>query len=196
MQNNVFQLILLFNSISDKKTIPPAPLLEYLTEWISDDYCLCSESVRLVRIQAHFSCPFPGLVNWCVLGPLVLQCEKGSENSASGNTPIATLSKLHLSVLQSLQAYRSMELSQELFLMSTMLVVAQTLLSHQNRKDAIDKDLIHSAIDRLGQVIQVALETGSLKVERGLCHNCNKCHFNLGQILCFASITKFSFTGH
>ncbi|KAL5018261.1 hypothetical protein ScPMuIL_003983 [Solemya velum] len=151
----------------DKKTIPPASLLEYLTEWISDDYCLCSESVRLVRIQAHFSCPFPGLVNWCVLGPLVLQCENSNEISVSENTSIVTLSKLHLSVLQSLQAYRSMELSQELFLMSTMLVVAQTLLGHQKQKHPTDKDLIHSAIDRLGQVIQVALETGSLKVERG-----------------------------
>lgn len=156
----------------DVRTIPPLSLLEYITDWISNDPCLCSESVRLVRIQANFSCPFSGLVQWCVLGPLVYHISETSLGSnktdVESSRVLLLLSRLHFSLLQSLQAYKSMELNQILFLSSQFEMLSNSLmLIYQNSPRQYDQDMLQVLVERIGQVIQVAMVTNSLKKEKG-----------------------------
>ena len=171
--------IILF--ISDASKTPPPELLECIVDWISADPCLCSDSVRLVRIRSNFTCPLGGLVRWCILGPLVTSCGSNFsvpsstssssiplENVASPKMSIeklmAMFSKLHLGALVSLQAYRSMELNEHLFTYADMHVVSKTLVAYyrigQCPKHVLD--IINISVDRLAQLIQVALTTRSL----------------------------------
>ncbi|KAK3091617.1 hypothetical protein FSP39_021248 [Pinctada imbricata] len=146
---------------------PPLGLLQYITNWISSDPCLCFESVRLIRIQANFSCPLSGLVQWCILGHLVMESRHSSSSNFSDSDRSKTidiLSKLHFGVLQSLQAYRSMELNQELFTMSQFVSLSQTLMQIVEKEEFQNKDSLNMLVERIGQMIQVAILTKSLKV--------------------------------
>jgi len=77
---------------------------------------------------------------------------------------MAMFSKLHLGALVSLQAYRSMELNEHLFTYADMHVVSKTLVAYyrigQCPKHVLD--IINISVDRLAQLIQVALTTRSL----------------------------------
>lgn len=153
---------------------PPPILLDYVTKWVCGDPCLCSESVRLVRIQASFSCPFYGLVQWCTLGQILCMthCDQDSSQNnqvqSDKSKTFSLLSKLHFSILQSLQAYKSMELNQELFHMSHFLSIARELVRlYELSRDNIQEDDFQTLVDRLGQIIQVAMVTGGLKLSSG-----------------------------
>jgi hypothetical protein len=143
---------------------PPLSLLRYITEWVTSDPCLCSESVRLSRIQANFSCPFMGLVQWCILGHLYTQCQVTNETEK--NEVLGLLSKLHFGILQSLFAYKSMELNQTLFYMPHFVSLSQALM--QLHKGCKNEETLNLLIEKIGQVIQVAMVTGSLKEEKGI----------------------------
>lgn len=143
---------------------PPLSLLRYITTWVSSDPCLCSESVRLSRIQANFSCPFMGLVQWCILGHLYTHCKV--TNEAEKTEILGLLSKLHFGILQSLLAYKSMELNQALFYMPHFVSLSQALMQ-LNSQGCKSEDTLHLLIEKIGQVIQVAMVTGSLKEEKG-----------------------------
>ncbi|KAL3876927.1 hypothetical protein ACJMK2_034708 [Sinanodonta woodiana] len=149
----------------DKSRIPPVGLVEYITEWVSSDPCLCSESVRLIRIRSNFTCPLYGLVRWCVIGPLLCkdQYPSGAELE-SHDKMLSLLSKLHISVLLSLQAYKSMELNQELFMFGDIYLLAKIIATHyKNGNFKCDEESqLQVSLDRLGQTIQVAMITGSL----------------------------------
>jgi hypothetical protein len=114
-----------------------------------------------------------GLVSWCIKGPLVCYSadSAGETTVCKHSTKIASLlSKLHLSILQSLQAYKSMELNQELFSIPAFGHLAKSLVyisSRMKTSGSADdlNELLHMCIDRLGQVIQVARVTGSLRVD-------------------------------
>lgn len=153
---------------------PPPILLEYITNWVASDPCLCSESVRLVRIQASFSCPFYGLVQWCILGQILCLTHHESDSSPPNKVhndktkTFSLLSKLHFSILQSFQAYKSMELYQELFHMPHFLSIARELVRiYQLKKDKLQEEEFQMLVDRLGQIIQVATVTGGLKLNGG-----------------------------
>lgn len=143
---------------------PPLSLLRYITTWVSSDPCLCSESVRLSRIQANFSCPFMGLVQWCILGHLYTHCKV--TNEVEKTEILGLLSKLHFGILQSLLAYKSMELNQALFYMPHFVSLSQALMQ-LNSQGCKSEDTLHLLIEKIGQVIQVAMVTGSLKEEKG-----------------------------
>lgn len=143
---------------------PPLSLLRYITTWVSSDPCLCSESVRLSRIQANFSCPFMGLVQWCILGHLYTHCQL--TNEAEKTEILGLLSKLHFGILQSLLAYKSMELNQALFYMPHFVSLSQALMQ-LNSQGCKSEGTLHLLIEKIGQVIQVAMVTGSLKEEKG-----------------------------
>ncbi|XP_052791133.1 integrator complex subunit 15-like isoform X1 [Mya arenaria] len=164
---------------TDVSKTPPKELLECIVDWISSDPCLCSDSVRLVRIQANFTCPLGGLIRWCILGPIVTSMAGESNSSVQGGTSAAKdlkqtntqdsklmslFSKLHLGVLLCLQAYQSMELNEQLFSYGDIFIVSKTLSSYyrggQCREELIDA--INTAVDRLAQIIQMALATKSL----------------------------------
>ena len=73
-------------------------------------------------------------------------------------------SKLHLGVLVSLQAYKSMELNQELFSFGDLYILAKVLNSYfmQGHKSDEVAQVLSTCVDRLAQVIQVSLQTRSL----------------------------------
>lgn len=169
--------------ISDVSKTPPPELLQCIVDWISADPCLCSDSVRLVRIRSSFTCPLGGLVRWCILGPLVTSCSSKIPSSPSSSTSVdnsesaksaaserlmTLFSKLHLGVLLSLQAYKSMELNEHLFTYADMYVVSKTLAAYY-RNGQCPKPVLHmvnTSVDRLAQTIQVAFSTRSLS---GIC---------------------------
>ncbi|PVD38255.1 hypothetical protein C0Q70_00866 [Pomacea canaliculata] len=109
----------------DVESIPPASLLEHVTTWITSDCTLCCESVRQVAIHGTCSSPVPGLLGWCVLGPIICShlMKPGSSAASASNKPhsqmykpsvtktMTTLSKLHLGLLQSLDFCQSSSLS-------------------------------------------------------------------------------------
>ena len=184
-------------SISDATKSPPLGLLECIVDWISADPCLCSDSVRLIRIRSSFTCPVNGLVRWCVLGPLVTLTKTSSSSESKQNTlkpPSAVpglspqklkpevnakqtednvakilelFSKLHLGLLMSLQAYKSMELNQELFSFGDLYILAKVLQNYHmmgSQSEQMNQQL-SVCVDRLAQVIQVSLQTRSLHGE-------------------------------
>lgn len=73
-------------------------------------------------------------------------------------------SKLHLGVLVSLQAYRSMELNEQLFTYPDMYVVSKTLVAYYRNGQCPKQvqEMISISVDRLAQIIQVALTTKSM----------------------------------
>lgn len=158
-------------------------LLECIVDWISANSRLCSDSVRLVRIQSTFTCPIGGLVRWCILGPLVTatvnidkttlpsvstQKENSSDlknkNTFSSEKLQSLFSRLHLAVLQSLQAYRSMELQEHLLTFTDLFIVSKTLIVFFKGGQCSEHFLpfVNTSTDRLAQIIQVALTTKSL----------------------------------
>ncbi|KAL4241081.1 hypothetical protein ACF0H5_001859 [Mactra antiquata] len=166
---------------TDISKSPPHALLQCIVDWISSDSCLCSDSVRLVRIQSTFTCPISGLVRWCILGPLVtvgscqesskskneLESDKKTSNQFSESKLQSLFSKLHLGVLSSLQAYKSMELNEHLLTLTDLIIVSKMLASFYKGGNCTE-DMIHIvniSTDRLAQVIQVALTTASLPGE-------------------------------
>lgn len=151
---------------NDNHNIPPLGLLDAITDWISSDSCLCFESVRLVRIQSSFSCPVFGLFRWCILGHLVTACNHDKKVDMETSTKtFALLSKLHLCILQNLQAYKSMELNQILFHLQDFISIATAVRQCcQNWK--ISEDNFYMLIERIGQVLQVAIVTESLKIDQ------------------------------
>lgn len=164
-------------SIPDISKSPPHVLLECIVDWISNDSCLCSDSVRLVRIQSTFTCPISGLVRWCILGPLVrlyasqnYSSQNEQENGKKSTTKFSEeklqslFSKLHLGVLLSLQAYKSMELNEHLLTFTDLIIVSKTLAAFYKGGNCSEEvvQTVNTSTDRLAQVIQVALTTGSL----------------------------------
>lgn len=163
--------------ISDASKSPPPELLECIVEWISADPCLCSDSVRLVRIRSNYTCPLGGLVRWCILGPLVISCgskishpsastsSSSTEKTAESDEKLMKLfSKLHLGVLVSLQAYKSMELNEHLFTYADMYLVSKTLAAYYRNGQCLQQvqEMVSVSVDRLAQMIQLALTTNSI----------------------------------
>lgn len=151
---------------NDNHNIPPLGLLEAITEWIATDSCLCFESVRLVRIQSSFSCPVFGLFRWCILGHLVTSCNHEKKLDVDTTTKTFNLlSKLHLCILQNLQHYKSMELNQILFHLQDFLSIS-TAVRQFHQTWNISDDNFYMLIERIGQVLQVAIVTNSLRIDQ------------------------------
>ena len=164
---------------SDATKSPPLGLLECIVDWISADPCLCSDSVRLIRIRSSFTCPVNGLVRWCVLGPLVTLTKSSSsseskqnllkpQSSVPGLSPqkskpeviakqtedsitkiLELFSKLHLGLLMSLQSYKSMELNQELFTFGDLYILAKVLQNYH---------MIGAQSDQITQLLSVCVD--------------------------------------
>lgn len=104
-------------------------------------------------------------------------------NEAEKTEILGLLSKLHFGILQSLLAYKSMELNQALFYMPHFVSLSQALMQ-LNSQGCKSEDTLHLLIEKIGQVIQVAMVTGSLKevkgkILNGFISSCFACSINL-----------------
>ena len=174
--------------ISAPESVPPLSLLEHVTSWVTSDCTLCCESIRQVPIHGTCSSPIPGLLAWCVLGPVVCTHllnriptpeKPGSKSSkvckASLSKTLSILSKLHLGVLQSVDFCRSSSLTQCLLSVTDaacLVTQLSGLLQHVKVKgkveeEVLEEEVVHLAMERLAQVLQVARMAGCLMVQRG-----------------------------
>lgn len=163
--------------VSDREGAPPALLVKYITEWISDDSSLCASSVltfsspHMMREGSEKHCPLAGLLKWCAVGPLVedsVSARGGNSVSPEGqdNSPmISVFSTLHWALLQTL-----LHFSHEHCTLLTLRNLEAVVLSFQKMcKSASRKpeeDLIQFSVERLGQAIQVALASGNLRCSK------------------------------
>lgn len=174
---------------SAPESVPPLSLLEHVTSWVTSDCTLCCESIRQVPIHGTCSSPIPGLLAWCVLGPMVCTHlinriptpEKPNNKSSkmckdSLSKTLSILSKLHLGVLQSLDFCRSSSLTQCLLSVTDaacLVTQLSGLLQHmkvkkkEEEEGVLEEDVVHIAMERLAQVLQVAKMAGCLMVQRG-----------------------------
>ncbi|KAL8616964.1 hypothetical protein ACOMHN_041882 [Nucella lapillus] len=177
-------------TFSSAESLPPLSLLEHVTSWVTSDCTLCCESIRQVPIHGTCSSPIPGLLAWCVLGPVVCshlllasntpsasdkKASKGSKLCRESLTRrLGVLSQLHLGVLQSVEFCRSSTLSQCLLSVTdAMCLVTQlsTLLQQTQLPPqgvgVEEEGVVGTAMERLAQVLQVAQVAGCLMVQRG-----------------------------
>lgn len=170
------------------------PLLELVCAWLMKEPQLCLVSLRHSHAAAagadtahratlwtsptkpNMQTPVPGLIKWCTKAPLV---SGRSEQSAAGDSGswASLWSQLHLSILQTLTAFSSLPGSQQLELI-TLADMNQTVkdliaLAHVSRHQT------SLAVDRLVQILQVALATGAFRCSlgdlRGICQRLPPC---------------------
>lgn len=201
-------------SFSGTDCMPPLSLLEHVTIWVTSDCTLCCESVRQYAIHRTCSSPIPGLMAWCVLGPIVCThlinvtaansaaaskstnrktniginplatstvngttgCNHKVVNKAAQAKTLSTLSKLHLGVLQSLDFCRGSTLSQCLLSVTDAMCLMKQLsgllecvkeTAGADDGSLVEDDVVHTALERMAQVLHVAKMAGCLRAQQG-----------------------------
>lgn len=178
---------------SGTDSIPPLSLLEHVTTWVTSDCTLCCESVRQYAIHRTCSSPIPGLLTWCVLGPIIcahvtnvptatLSTKSASKmtnckmSKATQSKTVGILSKLHLGVLQSLDFCQGSTLSQSLLSVTDAMCLVKQLSGLLDFvKEAkggaaasfVEDEIIHTSLERMAQVLQVAKMAGCLRAQLG-----------------------------
>lgn len=124
-------------------------------------------------------------MGWCVLGPII--CAHLATTTTAINTKnskmcktvlvksLMTLSRLHLGVLQSLDFCQSSTLSQCLLSVTDAMCLVKQLSGllesvHRKEHDGCNgavQEATHIALERLGQVLQVAKMAGCLRAQLG-----------------------------
>ncbi|XP_067670902.1 integrator complex subunit 15-like [Haliotis asinina] len=160
------------HTLVDKVKILPQMLLEHVTEWITEDCTLCCESVRQVSIHNTYCSPIPGLTGWCVRGPIIFNmlrnCKPRNISQENITKTLSILSKLHLGLLQSLQFCENTHMSQYLLTVGDVMNILNSVVYLQKKAElAADNPDLHTAIERLAQVMQVAIVSGCLRMDRG-----------------------------
>lgn len=169
------------------ESVPPPSLLEHVTFWVTADCTLCCESIRQVAIHGTCSSPIPGLLAWCVVGPLIctrlLRRQTSAASAVDKGLSVGSklcraslpqslniLSKLHLGVLQSVDFCSNIALSQCLLSVTDATCIAEQLsVMLRDRVGGLEEEaaVVHLALERLAQVLQVAKMAGCLSVQRG-----------------------------
>lgn len=169
---------------------PPLNLIELVTDWVSKSKTLCLQSLvvdeslsglsqnnarGLLELQQHS--PILGLSKWCIMAPLFLDNQTSTESSKSDSSEskniTITLAKLHLGIIQTLiaseeQFYRDFLNAKEVMSIAENLSVK----SKQSDQTESENETVQTAIERLAQVVQVAMAVGalSLRYEDDLLH--------------------------
>lgn len=146
---------LYLNETKGEMLAPPEILLEVFTEWVSENPSLCLASQQPLALPTGAIAmpvipPLAGLIRWCVLAPLI--------------TTKSCYSKLHLSILQSLQQTPQTNGQptalnvQHLGLIINSLLLQVESLRKINRNPEND-EMIQMSLERFAQAVQVALST-------------------------------------
>lgn len=173
------------NRRSGQKTspsLPPLPLLRCITQWVTSNPLLCS--IPLVNnlqnclpkgsIMMPASVPLPGLIHWCVEGPLIVLDKK--DISAAEIAERRTLdSRLHLAVLETmLETEKLLDrmVQKDVVLVRDFAVICENVLLLIKNLDYLQfQDAIQLSLDRLGQALQVCVRTGCLRGSIGELHS-------------------------
>lgn len=144
---------LYLNEAKGEILAPPEMLLEVFTDWVSENPSLCLASQEPLALPVGAIAmpvipPLAGLIRWCVLAPL--------------STTKCCYSKLHLSILQSLQQTPQTNGPptalnvQHLGLTINSLLLQVELLRKNNRNPEND-EMMQMSLERFAQAVQVAL---------------------------------------
>ncbi|KAI8511655.1 hypothetical protein Bbelb_107550 [Branchiostoma belcheri] len=137
---------------------PPPALLEVIAEWVAGNPRICLASLKDTKGSAPVT-PIPGLCHWCVKSPLVQNPEKNAPEDA------ILYSKLHLGVLQSLLAAQTVAPNAKLLPVPTVEEIVadlRALVSASGQQG----EAAQTAVERLAQVMQVAMATGCTHLSR------------------------------
>ncbi|XP_078676552.1 integrator complex subunit 15-like [Branchiostoma floridae x Branchiostoma belcheri] len=137
---------------------PPPALLEVIAEWVAGNPRICLASLKDTKGSAPVT-PIPGLCHWCVKSPLVQNPEKNAPEEA------ILYSKLHLGVLQSLLAAQTIAPNAKLLPVPTVEEIVadlRALVSASGQQG----EAVQTAVERLAQVMQVAMATGCTHLSR------------------------------
>lgn len=112
------------------------------------------------------SVPLPGLIHWCVEGPLIVLDKK--DISAAEIAERRTLdSRLHLAVLETmLETEKLLDrmVQKDVVLVRDFAVICENVLLLIKNLDYLQfQDAIQLSLDRLGQALQVCVRTGCLR---------------------------------
>ncbi|PNF13616.1 hypothetical protein B7P43_G17430 [Cryptotermes secundus] len=168
---------------------PPDTLLEVITQWVSDNPTLCLAAL-MVNLQLALPLggvpmaaitPFAGLFKWCILAPLhyVSQTSTSDIPTSDCNSSESPLySRLHLALLESLlecyapspglhcadaSATENISAQHIAAIIEPIVRWLKDRTRMENESARIRGELaLHMALDRLAQVIQVALVTHSV----------------------------------
>ncbi|XP_041363117.1 uncharacterized protein C7orf26-like [Gigantopelta aegis] len=154
----------------DGNSVPPCVLLEHVTDWINQDCTLCCESVRQISIHNTYSSPIPGLTGWCIRGPVVAHKLTKSNHPGFSQSKLSkglsVLSRLHLGLLQSLEFCENNHMSQYLLSITDLFNIVNSLVFLYKMSGlSEDEPCVHVALERVAQVIQVAVVNGCLRVD-------------------------------
>ncbi|XP_078595845.1 integrator complex subunit 15-like isoform X1 [Branchiostoma floridae x Branchiostoma japonicum] len=136
---------------------PPPSLLEVIAEWVAGNPRICLASLKDTKGTVPVT-PIPGLCHWCIKSPLVRNPESTQEDAM-------IYSKLHLGVLQSLLTAQHVALNTKLLPVSAveeMVSDLRTLVQTSGGQG----EATQLAVERLAQVMQVAMATGSTQLNR------------------------------
>ncbi|XP_033631045.1 uncharacterized protein C7orf26-like [Asterias rubens] len=172
-----------------KKNLPPVSLLEVIASWINKRPLIFIEhllnpppgipsfhSGGQDQGSSRLQGPFPGLIKACVTSPLVLNRPISKTDVTTHREEQSTehhlYSKLHLGILQALLATQNRQKQRsslpskvkldELVSVRDMEGAINSLQKMLNGGHVVDEEVIRISLDRLAQVVQVAMSTGAL----------------------------------
>lgn len=186
----------------------PSDLLEILTDWITEDPRLClislghsqnafihptRSSLWTSPTKSNTQTPIPGLVRWCNQAPLFYVMRSKHWRIKTSDAPLKysgnsiAWSKLHLALLQTLQAFPTIPGANQLELITladmsrivkelvALYREARTYLADHSKPNghvsgdvnACNQACIEVAGERVVQVLQVSLATGGFRCSLG-----------------------------
>ncbi|GLV33957.1 uncharacterized protein CBL_11160 [Carabus blaptoides fortunei] len=168
--------------LTDKRTTftpPPACLLETITQWVSDNYKLCTAAQNIQSslpsgaIQMAAITPLAGLLKWCILAPVhYVTSQYDSSSSLVSKTVKAQrnedcqkhYAQLHLALLESLLETGPRTGPATAVCAQHLVTVIQPLQNQIAELLRLGKSIstepaLQISLDRLAQAIQVALAT-------------------------------------
>ncbi len=188
LQKLVIAMVLVEISDPKKKNLPPVSLLEVIASWINKRPLIFIEhllnpppgipsfhSGGQDQGSSRLQGPFPGLIKACVTSPLILNrpISKAdvSNHREEHSTEHHLYSKLHLGILQALLSTQNRQKQRS---STSSKAKLDEVVSVRDIEGAInslrrllngghfEEEVIHISLDRLAQVVQVAMSTGAL----------------------------------
>ncbi|XP_064644701.1 integrator complex subunit 15-like [Lineus longissimus] len=145
----------------------PNGLLEVITEWVSIDNSLLLYSA-LNAYGSNIETPLPGLISWCIYAPIQLLQKQPKIEVEELRRINQLYSKLFLGLLNSLLSTKTLfNPPKELLPRAIVKDIVDTIVtSAKLLPDAGEHDCLQVVLERLGQVLQVAMVTKTIFTDK------------------------------